>query len=157
MRAEPPLEIEILRFGAWKGGTLALLAAVCATLALWWRSHPAPAPAWVAAVAALGMLGAAAAALPSFRSRRLTLRRSAGQWQLAFTHGVSAPAMAGELLVALDLGAWMLLRFVAGAPGGHARWIPIQRHGLEPHWHALRCAVYGPRPRRPADAVTADV
>ena len=98
MRAEPPLEIEIVRFGVWKGGTLALLAAVCATLALWWWSHPAPAPAWVAAVAALGMLGAAAAALPSFRSRPLTLRRSAGQWQLAFAHGVSAPAMAGELL-----------------------------------------------------------
>jgi hypothetical protein len=48
--------------------------------------------------------------------------------------------------VAIDLGGWMLLRFVPGAGGGRARWIALQRHGLEPQWHALRCAVYAPRP-----------
>jgi hypothetical protein len=54
-----------------------------------------------------------------------------------------------ELTVAVDLGGWMLLRLQAD--GGASRWsrtlwLPAQRRGHETHWHALRCAVYSPRP-----------
>ena len=63
-------------------------------------------------------------------------------------------ATAGELQVVLDLGPWMLLRFGATLPDARARtlWLPVQRRGLEAEWHALRCAVYSPRPALHDDA-----
>ncbi|MEO8123860.1 MAG: hypothetical protein ABI633_07405 [Burkholderiales bacterium] len=157
MRAAPPLEIDVVRFGIWRAGTLALAATVWATLAIWWWAHPAPTPVWVSALAALGMLGATAAALPSFRARPFRLLRSAGQWQLVFLRDAPAPALTGDLLVALDLGAWMLLRFIPDATGRGARWIAVQRHGLEPQWHTLRCAIYAPRQKQPAEGAAVDV
>jgi hypothetical protein len=39
----------------------------------------------------------------------------------------------------------MLLRFTPDAPA-RMTWLPVQRRGLEAQWHALRCAVYSPRP-----------
>jgi hypothetical protein len=50
--------------------------------------------------------------------------------------------------VAVDLGAWMLLRFERDATPRLRRivWLPLQRRGLETPWHALRCAVYSARP-----------
>jgi hypothetical protein len=61
---------------------------------------------------------------------------------------------AGTLAVALDLGPWMLLRLDALEPSKAARrtWLPVQRRGLEAHWHALRCAVYCARPAPGIDA-----
>lgn len=146
MRAAPQVDIEVVRFGVWRAATLALTAVVWAVMLAWWWAHPAPAPAWVIAVALLAMLGAAAAALPSFLVRRVALRGSAGRWQLAVDRGASRPAVSGDLLVALDLGAWLLLRFIPDAAGERAAWVAVQRAGLEAHWHALRCAVYAPRP-----------
>ncbi len=48
----------------------------------------------------------------------------------------------------MDLGAFLLLRFVpeaarAGAAGAGCR---SARQGRDRDWHALRCAVYSPRP-----------
>jgi hypothetical protein len=50
--------------------------------------------------------------------------------------------------VALDVGAWMLLKFRAdeAPPAAGRRWIPVHRRSAGVHWHALRCAVYSPRP-----------
>jgi hypothetical protein len=50
--------------------------------------------------------------------------------------------------VAIDLGSFLLLRFLPeGRSGpGAVRWIPVGRRGLEREWHAFRCAVYSPRP-----------
>jgi hypothetical protein len=53
--------------------------------------------------------------------------------------------MPGNVAVVIDLGPWMLLRFTADAPP-RTTWLPVQRRGLEAQWHALRCAVYSPRP-----------
>jgi hypothetical protein len=60
----------------------------------------------------------------------------------------------GELQVAIDLGAWMLLHFVpdVGHRACSVSWLPVQRRGLESQWHALRCAVYSPRPAAGVDA-----
>jgi len=51
----------------------------------------------------------------------------------------------GELTAAIDIGPWMLLKFTPEMPG-RTSWLPVQRRGLETQWHALRCAVYSPRP-----------
>ena len=55
---------------------------------------------------------------------------------------------AGELVVTIDLGAWMLLRWQA-APAGRTRrcrWLALSRGDMSPRWHAFRRAVYSPRP-----------
>lgn len=157
MRAAPPIDIEIVRFGVWRGAAVLLVAAVWVLMGAWWWAHPAPAPAWVTLVAVCGMLGAAVAALPSLRTRRVVLRGSAGRWQIAAHRGAGeAAAAGGDLMVAIDLGVWMLLRFVPDAAGGRRAWIAVQRAGLEPLWHALRCAVYAPRPP-PGEGGPADV
>ena len=156
MRAALQLEVGVVRFGVWRVGSLALAAIVWAALAAWWWAHPTPAPAWVGVVAGIGMLAAAAAALPLRSARPFLLRRNAVQWQLSFVDGARRPAMPGELQVALDLGAWLLLRFIPEAAGGRARWLAVQRRGLEPQWHALRCAIYAPLPKQPAAGATVD-
>jgi hypothetical protein len=60
---------------------------------------------------------------------------------------------AGGIDVCLDFSAWMLLRFEHDVTVGRARvsWLPVQRSGLEAHWHALRCAVYSSRPAHGPD------
>src|SRR5512139_3947946 len=48
----------------------------------------------------------------------------------------------GAVTVAIDLDAWMLLRFDAA---GHRRWLPLSRSAHAGRWHALRCAVFARR------------
>ena len=86
---------------------------------------------------AVGALAVSACAVSLWHVPAQSLRWDGRAWQL--------DAAAGELSVAIDLGPWMLLCFM---PEGRGRcsWLPIQRRGLEAHWHALRCAVYSPRP-----------
>ncbi len=145
MRARPSLEIDIVNFGVWRAAVLALTGTVCAAMAAWWLARPAP--ALMSAMAALSVAVAVVAALSSLRLPPLALKRSGGLWHL---QRGNRPSESGELTVTLDLGGWMLLRFVPELAGGSARWIPLQRRGLEAQWHALRCAVYAPRPAAPA-------
>jgi hypothetical protein len=84
--------------------------------------------------AALLML---ACAVSLWRVPAQSLRWDGGVWQL--------DGVPGELKAAIDLGPWMLLNFTPEMSGGTS-WLPIQRRGLETQWHALRCAVYSPRP-----------
>ncbi|MCB2020739.1 MAG: hypothetical protein KDG44_08030 [Burkholderiaceae bacterium] len=147
MRAGPSLDIEIGSFGVWRAAVLALTGLVCAAMAAWWLAHPVPVPTLISAMAALGVVAALAAALTCWRLPSLALGRRGGLWHLQRGDLSLEP---GELIVALDLGGWMLLRFVPDTAGGGARWIPLQRRGLEPQWHALRCAVYAPRSTAPA-------
>lgn len=156
MRTALQLEVGVVRFCVWRSATLALAAIVWAVLAAWWWAHPAPAPAWVGAVAVTGMLLAAAAALPLRSARPFRLRRDAHQWQLSFMDDARAAPAAGDLHVALDLGGWLLLRFVPDAAGRGATWLAVQRRGLEPQWHALRCAIHAPPPKPPQAGATAD-
>jgi hypothetical protein len=46
--------------------------------------------------------------------------------------------------VALDWGSFMLLRLDSPeAPDRwRVRWLPVQQRGLQPEWHALRCALH---------------
>jgi hypothetical protein len=88
----------------------------------------------LATAVALTML---ALAVSLWRVPAQSLRWDGQVWRL--------DAVPGELTVAVDIGPWMLLRFTPGA-GSRTRWLPVQRRGLEAQWHALRCAVYAPRP-----------
>ena len=77
-----------------------------------------------------------------------SLRWDGSFWHLGPPGTEGDEPAAGQVDVAVDLGAWMLLRFTreTSTPGRSVTWLPTQRWGLEAQWHALRCAVYSPRP-----------
>jgi hypothetical protein len=154
MRASPAFRIRIARYGVWRAAVATLLAVTLLAQAAWLAGHAGQAPL-VASVmlAALDfvLLGAAAGAL---RQVPVDLRWDTQRWLLGPGSDATGPHP-GNLTIALDLGAWMLLRFDHDAPPRGRRrttWLPVQRLGLEAHWHALRCAVYCARPAPGTDA-----
>ena len=151
MRAAPPCQFLLQRFGVWRGAVLLLAALGVATMTAWLitRESPLISPNSVAVAIALVLLVALGASLT--RTPAVDLRWDGRAWHLGPASGGS---VAGELSVAIDLGPWMLLRFSPAAPDARARvvWLPVQRLGLESQWHALRCAVYSPRPAPAEDA-----
>lgn len=145
MRENPPFEVRLQRFDVWRAAVaLAALFAVAAVSAWAWSTASARAGesiAWVFAVAAALALATVAAALSLVRVTGGVLACRDGGWSFAPQSG---PGIAGTLTVALDWGAFFLLRI----DGGRDRvWLPVQRRGLERDWHSLRCALYSsPRP-----------
>jgi len=139
MQAPPALSLSVSRFGAWRGLCLmAALAAVGAASAWAWTRFPAEpfGAAWV-------MLSLAAAAWACRAPAPFHLRWDSQAWLV--------DGRAGSLTVALDAGNGLLLHFLPeGARFG--RWLPVQRAGHEPAWHALRCSLHSARPSalRPA-------
>jgi hypothetical protein len=144
MKTSPVFEIELRHFGVWRAGVAVLALVACASLAAWYALASDSALAWmgggaVCLVAAACTLGRA--------SRPQRLRWDGQGWWLG-PGAAGQDGAATEVSVAVDLGPWMLLRVrPARAPRWRPdAWLPAQRRGHEAHWHALRCAVYSPRP-----------
>jgi hypothetical protein len=124
-------------FGAWRSA-LVLLSTAGALLAGSWLSaqeEVSVAQRVILAVTGAMSIGALTASL--WRVPVQSLCWDGQAWHL--------DSASGELTMKIDLGFWMLLHF-RPVPTGAARWLPVQRRGLEAQWHGLRCAVYSPRP-----------
>ncbi len=148
MRGSPPCAVALHRFGVWRAAVALIGLAVAATLCAWAVSTPSgPASPWIVVAAALGSLGAMAVCVSLWRPAAGTLRWDGQAWTFHRAQG-SAGTVPGELTASVDLGAFILLRFMPAGDGTRARplWLPAQRRGLEREWHAFRCAVYSPRP-----------
>ena len=148
MRASPAFQISLHRFGVWRGAVLVLAALAASSMAAWvlTRAQPVGAAPVIAAVLAGAVLAWLAGS--SMRSPA-ALRWDGERWHLGVPASSPDAAVPGDLAVTIDLGPWMLLRFepAAGVGLGSRRiWLPVQRRGIEAQWHALRCAVYSPRP-----------
>jgi hypothetical protein len=160
MRAPPPVEFASALGRAWRAGlSLLVSASVAAPLAWglphiaahWGGSRPdafvdmvanprmqAALAAWVAAMVA------AAVWLDSKRRaacERL-LRWDGQEWLLA--GDARTPEQRGDAALMLDLGVWMLVRFLphAGSGGGGATWLPLSLAGDLARWAALRGALW---------------
>jgi hypothetical protein len=139
-----------VRYGVWRAGVATVTVLALAAQAAWLagRFEDMLLAAFGALVALdLALLGAAAGAL---RLPPVELRWDTQRWHIVRASSPDEPGP-GRLTIALDLGAWMLLRFdhePSAAPGAARRttWLPVQRRGLEARWHALRCALYCARP-----------
>ena len=153
MRASPQLQVSLTRFGVWRSAVWALALAAAVALAAWLGARDEPPAAW----AALGGVLCAVVWLASSLARvpAMDLRWDGQAWHLKRGRVAPAATVPGHIVVAMDLGLWMLLRFEPGTPVGRTRavWLPVQRRGIEPQWHALRCAVYSPRAAPGDDAV----
>lgn len=144
MSIAPALSIRIDRQGAWRLGIAALVALSAAATLAWWASRGAQAPASSGIALAACLLAIGWAALGLRAGPAPALRWDGRCWWLSSGDG---QALSGELRAAIDLGGWMLLRFVPQGRSGRwrTRWVALQRAGLEGQWHALRCTVHAAR------------
>lgn len=155
MRAAPPLQIVIVRRGLWHAGVALAACCACAMTLSWWSLQSHGAPQWTGAAAVAALAAAFVCAFGLWRLPATALRWDRQRWWLT---GADGAEQAGAVSVAIDFGSWMLLRFDRETVGGvwaglrRTQWVALQRAGLEPQWHALRCAVYAARPAVRADA-----
>jgi hypothetical protein len=156
MRAVAACQFTLNRFGAWHVAVAALTGCVVLTLLFWYLGQSAAWSWW--RTAALGFVAVAALGLGAslLRRKAVTLHWDGGRWHVGTAGSTGGEHRPGTLSATVDLGVWMLLRFRADSEGGSGAavtWLPVQRRGMEPQWHALRCAVYSPRPVPDAGAV----
>jgi 4-amino-4-deoxy-L-arabinose transferase-like glycosyltransferase len=138
-------EARLRRFGVWRVmvGVVAVaaLAAVAAWTVAMFDAQTSSGAVLVVGLAALLMLATIALSLSLLRNQGGLLACREGVWMFAADGG---PVHSGPLVVAIDLGGFLLLRLGDGSRPGI--WLPVQRLGLQREWHALRCAVYSPPP-----------
>ncbi len=157
MRAPPPVEYTSALGRAW-GAALSLLVGASVAVPLAWglpyfAAHwgslqpdaflEALGDARVQAAIALWLVAMAAAAF-WLASKRMsaserTLRWDGQDWVLA---DGAAPDQRGDASLMLDLGPWMLVRFLPYAGMGTATWLPLTV-GLDiARWAAFRGALW---------------
>jgi hypothetical protein len=131
----------VCRFGVWRGAVLVVGVLAISASTAWAVAMSASAPEHGATLVVLAALLGVATAWAVWSLTRVeagVLSHRDGIWTFAPDDGA---ARSGTLEVAINLGAFLLLRLDRGGAGP---WLPVQRRGLEPQWHALRCAVYAP-------------
>lgn len=153
MRDSVFFEVRLRRFDVWRAAVYGVAAVAIAAVAAWAAamvdSQSGSGRALVVAFASALALATVAVALSLARVEGGVLACRDGVWTFAPDLGL---ARAGRLEVAIDLGAFLLLR-LGDRPRGSV-WLPAQRRGLEAEWHALRCAVYSPPRVAPGSPAT---
>jgi hypothetical protein len=149
MHASPPFQMIVRHFGIWRGAVTLLVAVAVAVVAVWALQAMERHAEWVVMASALLVASSSMLLAHAWRLPAMTLRWDSQQWQLARSDPSGlAPVPSGRLVVSVDLGGWMLLHFKPDDATVLQRgtWLPVQRRGHEPDWHALRCTVYCARP-----------
>ena len=145
MRDSVFFELRLRRFGVWRVAVWLVDGAAMAAVAAWTvamlDSQPESGRVLVMAVAAGLLLATTGLAISLARVEAGLLTCSDGLWAFAPDRG---QRRTGTLEVAVDLGAFLLLRLVEQRRT--IVWLPVQRRGVESQWHALRCAAYSPLP-----------
>jgi hypothetical protein len=143
------VEVTLRRHSLWRGAIFLLTACTVAALVAWGLQASRAqndAVVWLGSVLALAALGAGGSL---WRVPAATLKFDGSTWWLSDPGDRRGEPTAGHLEVSLDLGVWMLLRFIpAASPGAwmRTRWLPVQFEGADVLRHALRCAIYSSRP-----------
>ena len=145
MRESVFFELRLRRFGVWQAAVGLVAGAAIVAMAAWaagmWDAQPASGRALVVAIAGGLALATVGAALSLASVKAGILACADGAWSYTTDAG---SRRSGTLEVAMDLGAFLLLRMVDERH--KSTWLPVQRRGLEAQWHGLRCAVYSPPP-----------
>jgi hypothetical protein len=147
MRRTPPTEFLVSHFGWWRAAIGATATLAATALAVWGWHRGGDASTVTGMV--LGGLALAAALSAAGGSRPVRLRWDGEHWHIDGVAGGKDDGQGAQhgLVVAIDIGPWMLLRLrpVLPQPSVRTRWIPVQRRGHEAQWHGMRRAVYFPR------------
>jgi hypothetical protein len=148
MRGAPPWEIAVGRSRGWSVAVVLVAVAGIGSMAAWLWTSPLGEGARARVGVAGGALAVIALAASLLRSAALVVRWDGTRWPAGSSVASAIAPASGGLLVALDLGSFLLLRFQPeGRSGpGAVRRIAVEPRGLERERHAFRCAVYSPRP-----------
>ena len=165
MRAPPPVEFTSALGRAWRAALSVLVGASVAVPLAWGLPYVAahwggsrPDPSIEALVNPLGQaaiaIWLAAMAVAAFwlvrrgaAAGERTLRWDGQDWVLAGDAN-GRPDQRGDAALMLDLGPWMLVRFLPHAGMGSATWLPLTT-GLDlARWAALRGALWNWRGHR---------
>ncbi|HSC64883.1 MAG TPA: hypothetical protein VLD35_14675 [Caldimonas sp.] len=151
MRESVYFEVRLRRFEVWRVAVWLVAGAAIAATVAWavamWKSQPESGRAIVLVVAAVLSSATVGLALSLARVEGGVLTCADGAWAFVSDAG---GRRTGTLEVAMDLGAFLLLRLVSRRRT--SAWLPVQRRGMEAQWHGLRCAVYSPPPVAPVAA-----
>jgi hypothetical protein len=153
----PAVRVTVRDFRVWRCAVLALAGCAIGVLCAWAmqaRGAQSDAVMWLA----LGLIAASLAlAWSLWRARPVTLAFHPPTWFVAATARENDTPVAGAVKVSLDLGPWMLLRFipVSETRGARRLWVPVQLSALKADAHALRCALYS-SPRTAKDEAAKD-
>ena len=164
MRAPPPVEYTSSLGRAWRAALSLLVGASVAVPLAWglpyiaahWGSRQPDAlfealrnPVVQAALAVwVAAMVVAAVWLASKRAAsERTLRWDGQDWVLAGSPG-RGPDQRGDAALMLDLGPWMLVRFLPCAGLGAGTWLPLTVAGDLARWAALRGALWNWRSQR---------
>jgi len=165
MRAPPPVEYTSATSPAWRAASSLLVAAAVAAPLAW--GLPYLAERWsegqsAALFEALGRpavqaglaLWASALVAAAFRLWQRAsgaggrLLRWDGQDWLLPADDRGRPELRGDADLVLDLGPWMLVRFLPRAAAGRATWLPLTAGADRARWTALRGALWNWHPGR---------
>lgn len=158
MGALPEVQVTIRDHSVWRAAALLLTASVIGVLCAWaaqsWRAQNLV-TAWLALLLVPAAAGLGASL---WRAFPVALKFTGSTWIVWRADRAHEAPVQGHVQVSLDLGAWMLLRFipVAEATGARPRWLPVHSSSLAPQWHALRCALYTSRPSAGDKGASAD-
>ena len=170
MRAPPPVDYPSALTRTWRTLLSLVVGASLASLMAWALPYVAAqgkgrqaavlldalADPVLQAVLALGVGGVVGAVVwlswKSGSASERTLRWDGQDWVLRHLHG-DGPDERGDAALMLDLGPWMLVRFLPGAGTGSATWLPLAAGLDRARWAALRGALWNwrgnPRDARP--------
>ncbi|MEO8837000.1 MAG: hypothetical protein ABI364_09705 [Caldimonas sp.] len=144
--------VALRRFTAWQWAVGLVAGVALASTAAWLAGilearEGAASIAMAVALAIVLAVGVIALAVSLARVEAGVLSCTSGHWTFRADRS-AGEAQAYRLVVAVDLGSFLLLRLDAVAAGSPRarRWLPVQKAGLDDDWHALRCAVYSPPP-----------
>ena len=148
MHASPPFQMTVRCFGVWRAVSLLLVLPSIASVGVWAPSALRLFTVWAVVALVLLTVSSIAVLLHAWRLQPTSLRWDTQRWYLGAVPASGREPRAGRLMISMDLGVWMLLRFVADDARVFQRgtWLPVQMRGHEAAWHALRCTVYCARP-----------
>jgi len=165
MRAPPPVEFKSAPGRAWRAALSLVVGASVAVPLAWglpylaarWGSAPPDVlfEALGSPVVQAGLAGCAAAmAVTAFwragrraAAREHTLRWDGQDWVLA-GDARGRPDQRGDAALMLDLGPWMLVRFIPRKGPAPSSWLALTAAGDPARWAALRGALWNWRAGR---------
>ena len=145
MQAASAVQVDVQRFGVWNIALGLLSATTVSVAAAWLATRNDELPGWSGMLlVAIVLVGVVLGVADMLRRQPVALRWDGQRWHVTDRSRGADPVEVSDLRVVLDLGAWMLLRLRCDESRRALRrgWIPVQRRGIESHWHALRCALY---------------
>ncbi|MDO9234799.1 MAG: hypothetical protein Q7U28_02040 [Aquabacterium sp.] len=148
MRAAPPFQLSVRRFAVWNCTLISVSVVAMVVCSAWFVGRNDDLPPWCNGLISVALFLALVGACGALRRHPVRLRWDSQCWHITEFNRRTEEIGLSQVQVMLDAGSWLLLKFV---PKGRLNplsmhWLPVQRRGIEGQWHALRCAVYSPRP-----------